>query len=53
MVMHKELTDPKDMVHEQLHVDGICLDLGGKQNEHSNAVVLEGWFERKEPRNQP
>lgn len=27
---HTEFTNPEDMVHEQLHVDSVCLDLGGK-----------------------
>lgn len=30
MIIYKELTDPEDMIYEQLHVDGICLNLGGK-----------------------
>ena len=42
MIHCKEVTDPEDVVHQQLHVDGICLNLGGKHNEHSNVFVLEG-----------
>lgn len=51
-MLYKELTDPEDVVHEQLHVDGICLNLGGKQNEHSNFFVLERWSQRKGPQDQ-
>jgi hypothetical protein len=40
IIPRKEMTDLEHMVHEQLHVDGICLNLGGKKNEHSKIFVL-------------
>lgn len=39
-MLYEGFTDPEDVVHEQLHVYCVCLDLGGKKDEHRNVFFL-------------
>ena len=52
-MLYEELTNPEDMVHELFHVDSICLDLGGKQDEYRNVFVLGRRFKIEELQKEP